>query len=113
MKGLDYLIGSIVGVAIFCGAPVLWKLGKKKKEETINRGKVYYGFLYYKIFLFYLAGIVSAETILMVVLGNSVKDTTALILTLACGVPFAVLYTYLYRKSFIKRCLTQNTKGMS
>lgn len=110
---LDLFISGAVIAAIVCGVPLLWKLGKKKKAETISKGKVYYGLIYYRIFLFYLAGVVSAETILMIVLGNSVEGAIALILTLVFGVPFAILYTYLYRKSFIKKHLTHKTKDLS
>ena len=46
-------------------------------------------------------------------LGNSVQGTIALIMTLLCGIPFAALYTYLYRKSFIKKHLSNNSKDLS
>lgn len=110
---LDFFISGAVIGAFACGSPLLWKLGKKKKAETISKEKAYYGLVYYRIFLFYLAGVVSAEMILAIVLGSSVEGTIALILTLICGVPFAILYTYLYRKSFIKKYLTHNTKDLS
>lgn len=110
---LDLFISGAAIAAFVCGTPLLWKLGKKKKTEIISKEKVYYGLIYYRIFLLYLAGVVSAEMILAIVLGNSMEGTVALILTLICGVPFAILYTYLYRKGFIKKYLTHNTKDLS
>ena len=82
---------------------LLWESGKKKKAEAINNGKVYYGLIYYRILLFCLAGVVSAEMILMILLGNSVEGTGALILTVVCGIPFSALYTYIYRQAFIRK----------
>ena len=110
---LELFICGAVIAAIFIGAPKLWKLGKQKKSEYINNGKVYYGLLYCRVLLFYVAGVVSAEMILMIMLGNSVQGTIALIMTLLCGIPFAALYTYLYRKSFIKKHLSNNSKDLS
>lgn len=110
MDLLDMFISGAVIAAVFIGAPRLWKLGKQKQAETISNGKVYYGLLYCRILLFYLAGVVSGEMILMIILGNSVEGTVALLMTLISGIPFAALYTYLYRKNFIKKYLSQNKK---
>ena len=106
MDLLDMFISGAVIAAVFIGTPKLWKLGKQKQAETISSGKVYYGLLYYRVLLFYLAGVVSGEMILMVLLGNSIEGTIALLLTLISGIPFAILYAYLYRKSFIKKHLS-------
>jgi len=103
---LELFIRGAVIAAIIIGAPKLWKLGKQKKTESVNNGKVYYGLLGCRVFLMYVAGVVSAEMILMVLLGDSVQGTIALIMTLVGGLPFAALYTYLYRRSFIKKYLT-------
>lgn len=110
MDLLDMFISGAVIAAVFIGAPRLWKLGKQKQAETISNGKVYYGLLYCRILLFYLAGVVSGEMIFMILLGNSIEGTVALLMTLISGIPFAALYTYLYRKNFIKKYLSQNKK---
>ena len=44
--------------------------------------------------------------ILMVLLGDSVEGTAALILMLLCSLPFTVLYVYLYKRSYEKKYLT-------
>lgn len=103
---IELFIRGAVIAAIFIGVPKLWKLGKKKKAESIANGKVYYGLLYCRILAFYLAGVMCGEMILMVLLGNSVEGTIALLMTLISGVPFAVLFTHLYKKNFIKKYLS-------
>lgn len=102
---LDLFIRGIILAAIVISVPMLWKLGKQKKAASIAKGAVYYGLLGCRVFLLYVAGVVSAEMILMVLLGDSVQGTIALIMTLVGGLPFAALYTYLYRRSFIKKYL--------
>ena len=106
MDLLDVFISGAVIAAIFVGAPKLWKLGKQKQAESISKGKVYYGLLYCRVLAFYLAGVICGETILMVLLGNSIEGTIALLMTLISGVPFAILFTNLYKKSFIKKYLS-------
>lgn len=103
MSLLDKFIGGVVIAAIFIGTPKLLRLGARKKAKAISNGKVYYGLLCYRVLLFYLAGVVSAEAILMVLLGNSIEGTIALLMTAISGIPFAVIYTLLYRNSFIKK----------
>lgn len=103
---LELFIRGAVIAAIVIGVPKLWKLGKQKKAESISNGKVYYGLLYCRVLAFYLAGVMCGEMILMVLLGNSVEGTIALLMTLISGVPFAVLFTHLYKKSFIKKYLS-------
>ena len=102
---LELFIRGAVIAAIFIGVPKLWKLGKQKKAEAIANNKVYYGMLGFRVFLLYVAGVVSAEMILMIIFGDSIQGTIALIMTLVGGLPFTALYTYLYRKSFIKKHL--------
>ena len=100
---IDAFIMGAVPAAIIAGVPMLYKLGKQKKIESINNGKVYYGLLYYRIFVFYLVGVMCGEMILLMILGNSIKGIVALLLTLLCGVPFAILFFNLYKNSFIKK----------
>ena len=103
---IELFIRGAVIAAIVIGVPKLWKLGKQKKAESISNGKVYYGLLYCRVLAFYVLGVVCGEMILMMLLGNSIEGTIALLMTLVSGVPFAVLFTYLYKKSFIKKYLS-------
>ena len=102
---LEKFISGAIIAAVVVGSPKLYKLGKKKKAEAIQNGKVYYGLLWYRVLALFLAGIVSSETILMVLLGDSVEGAVALLLMLLCSLPFTVLYVYLYRKIFEKKYL--------
>ena len=102
---LELFIRGAVIAAIFIGAPKLWQLGKQKKAEAIGGGMVYYGLLGCRVLLLYVAGVVSAESILLVLLGDSVQGAIALAMTLVGGLPFAALYAYLYRRRFIKKYL--------
>lgn len=42
---LEKFISGAVIAAIVVGTPKLYRLGKKKKAESIQAGKVYYGLL--------------------------------------------------------------------
>lgn len=102
---LELLISGVVISAVFVGVPLLWKLGKQKKAESISKGKVYYGLLYCRLLALYLAGVMCGEMILVLLIGDSIEGMSALLLTLILGVPFALLFTYLYKKSFVKKYL--------
>lgn len=103
---LEKFISGAVIAAIVVGTPKLYRLGKKKKAESIQAGKVYYGLLWCRVFALFLAGVISSEMILMVLLGDSVEGTAALLLMLLCSLPLTVLYVYLYKRSFEKKYLT-------
>lgn len=105
-KYVELFIQGVVLAALFIGVPKLWKLGKQKKEESILAGKVYYGLIYCRILLFYALGVICGEMILMVIFGDSIQGAIALLLTLISGIPFAILFTHLYKKSFIKKYLS-------
>ncbi|MBE6815301.1 MAG: hypothetical protein E7522_07640 [Ruminococcaceae bacterium] len=96
-----FITGAIIA-GIFGGSPLLYKLGKKKKSETIQQGKIYYGLLYYRIIGFFVLGIISSEIILMLLLGDKVEGMVALLLMFVFSLPFTALYIYLYKKSFEK-----------
>ena len=89
-------------------AEILMKLGEKKKAEAINAGKVYYGLLYYRVLLWYVAGVFSCDVIMAAIFDDFIQGTTAILISLFVGLPFAALFIYLYRKSFIKRYLSGN-----
>lgn len=99
----EKFIGGAVIAGVFCGTPFLYKLGKKKKEEAIQKGKVYYGLLGCRVLGLFILGVISSEMILMLILGDSVEGMTALLLMLLASIPFTVLYVYLYKKSFEKK----------
>lgn len=103
-----FIRGAVIGT-IAVGVPALLKLGKKKKTESIDNGKVYYGLLYNRILAFYLAGILCGDVVLMVLLGNSIEGIIAFLMVLISGVPFAILFTHLYKKNFIKKYLKNTT----
>ena len=105
---LDKFIAGAVLTAIVVGTPTLYRLGKEKKAESIQHGKIYYGLLWCRIIVLFLAAVISSELILMVLLGNSVEGTTALLLLLLCSLPLTALYVYLYRKGFKKKYLTSS-----
>ena len=107
---IEKFISGAVIAAIVVGGPKLYKLGKKKKAESIQNRKVYYGLLWCRVFALFLAGVVSSEMILMVLLGDSVEGVLALLLMLLCSLPFTVLYVYLYKRSFEKKYLTATKK---
>ena len=100
-----FILGA-VAAAIVAGIPKLYSLGQEKKAESIQSRKVYYGLLWCRVFALFLAAVISSEMILMVLLGDSVDGTVALLLTLLCSLPFTVLYVYLYKRSFEKKYLT-------
>jgi hypothetical protein len=102
---LEKFISGAVVAAIVAGTPKLYRLGKKKKAESIRAGKVYYGLLWCRVFALVLAGVMSSEMILMVLLGDSVEGAIALLLMLLCSLPFTALYVYLYKRSFEKKYL--------
>ena len=104
---LEKFISGAVIAAIVVGGPKLYKLGKRKKAESIQKGKVYYGLLWCRILLFFIAGIISTEMILMLLLGDSIEGYIALIIMLLCSLPFAALYIFLYKKHFEKKYLNK------
>ena len=59
------------------------------------------------IILFFIAGIISAEMILMLLLGDSIEGYIALIIMFLCSLPFAALYIFLYKKHFEKKYLNK------
>lgn len=101
-----FITGAVIAL-IFIGTPFLYKLGKKKKAESIQKGKVYYGLFWCRILLFFIAGIISAEMILMLLLGDSIEGYIALIIMFLCSLPFAALYIFLYKKHFEKKYLNK------
>lgn len=103
---LEKFISGAVIAAIVVGVPKLYKIGKEKKAKSIQDGKVYYGLLWCRVLALFLAGVISAEMILMVLLGDSVEGMVALLLMLLCSLPFTVLYVYLYKRRFEKKYLT-------
>ena len=104
---LEKFISGAVIALIFIGAPFLYKLGKTKKAESIQNGKVYYGLLRCRILLFFIAGIIISEMILMLLLGDSIEGYIALIIMFLCSLPFAALYIFLYKKHFEKKYLNK------
>ena len=107
---LEKFISGAVIAAIVVGTPKLYKLGKQKKAEAIQNGKVYYGLLWCRVLALFIAGVISSEMILMVLLGDSVEGVAALLLMLLCSIPFTFLYVYLYRKSFEKKYIAATKK---
>ena len=107
---LENFISGAVITAIVVGIPKLYQLGKKKRAESIQNGKVYYGLLWYRVFALFLAGVMSSEMILMVLLGDSVEGAVALLLMLLCSLPFTAFYIYLYKRSFEKKYLSSSQK---
>lgn len=105
---LEKFISGVVIAAIVAGTPILYKFGKKKKAEAIQSGKVYYGVLGCRVLGLFILGVISAEMILMLILGDSVEGTKALLLMLLAAIPFTVLYVFLYKKSFEKKLRTQS-----
>ena len=96
-----FIVGAIVA-GVFSGSPFLYKLGKKKKAETIKQGKIYYGLLWCRVIGLFVLGIISSETVLMILLGDKVEGRVALLLMFVFSLPFTALYIYLYKKSFEK-----------
>lgn len=105
---LEKFISGAVIAAIIAGTPMLYKLGKRKKAEAIQNGKVYYGLLGCRVLGLFILGVISAEMILMLILGDSIEGTKALLLMLLVSIPFTVLYLFLYKKSFEKKLRKQS-----
>lgn len=99
-----FVVGAIVAL-IVSGTPMLIKLGKGQKANAIEKGKVYYGLLGYRILMFIILGILSSDTILMILLGDRMEGRSALILMLLLSIPFAAIYIVLYRRSFTNKYL--------
>ena len=89
-------------------AEILMKLGEKKKAEAINAGKVYYGLLYYRVFLWYVAGVFSVDVIIAAIFDDFIQGTPAMLIALFGGLPLAAVYIFFYSKSFIKKYLSGN-----
>ena len=100
---LDAFITGALAAGIFTGVPALYKLGKQKKAEAIQNRKVYYGLLGCRIIGLFVLGIISADLLLMFLLGDSVEGTMALLLMFLVSLPFTVLYLFIYKKSFEKK----------
>lgn len=101
-----FVVGAIAA-SVFLFAPRLWSYGKKSKIQSITDGKIYYGVLYYRFILLCLAGFMSAEMILIPIVGDSLEDTQSIVLALLFSVPITVLYVRLYKKLFVKKHLSQ------
>lgn len=101
-----FVIGAMVS-AVFLTTPKLWNYGKQKKAESIENGKVYYGLLYYRAFLLFLAGLMCAEIALLPFVGYMEGDF-ALLLLFAGAVPYTILFVHLYKKRFIKKYLSES-----
>ena len=108
---LSFVAFLFVGIALFYICPVKYRwlvlLGLSVWFYA-QSNIAYLPYILLSTLSIYLAGVVSGEMILMIILGNSVEGTVALLMTLISGIPFAALYTYLYRKNFIKKYLSQN-----
>lgn len=102
---LDKFIEGAVIALIFVGTPLLYKLGKKKKLEAIQKGKVYYGLLGCRVLGLFAVGFVCAEMVLMLILGDSIEGTQALLLVFLVAILVTVLLVFLYKKSFEERHL--------
>ena len=102
-----FVVGAL-SASVFLVTPQLWNYGKKLKNQSIVDGKIYYGVLYYRFILLCLAGFMSAEMILIPIVGDSLDDTQSIVLALLFSVPITVLYVRLYKKLFAKKHLSQN-----
>lgn len=102
---LESFIRGAVIAAIVSGAPLLYKLGKKKKAEAIQKGKVYYGVLGCRVFGLFVLGIISSEMVLMAILGDSIEGNIALVLMLFVSFIFTAVYVYVYVKCFKKKLM--------
>lgn len=102
---LDKFIEGTVIALIFVGTPLLYKLGKKKKLEAIQKGKVYYGLLGCRVLWLFVLGLVCAEMLLMLILGDSIEGTKALLLVFLVATLVTIPLVFLYKKSFEERHL--------
>lgn len=106
-----FVVGSL-SASVFLVAPQLWNYGKKLKNQSIVNGKIYYGVLYYRFVLLCLAGFMSAEMILLPIIGDSLEDTPALIPALLFSIPVTVLYVRLYKKYFTQKHLSKTNSDI-
>ena len=102
---LDKFIGGAIIALIVSITPFLYRLGKQKKQESIQNGKVYYGLIGCRILGFFVLGVITAEMILMILLGNSIEGLPALLITFVAGTIVTVIYVFLYKKAFEKKYL--------
>lgn len=106
-----FVVGAIVAF-IVCVTPYLYKLGKEKKQESIKKGKVYYGLLGCRILGLFVLGTITAEMILMILLGDKIEGAIALLLLLVAGLVVTVIYVAIYTKSFQRKYLDYSTEEM-
>ena len=97
---IEGVVTALLAVFVFYVIPRLYKSGKQKKKEHIENKKVYYG-VFRMIGLFFLA-LMSGETLLMLLLGDKVEGSIALLLLLGATIVFMILYLWLYKRHYYK-----------
>lgn len=88
---LDKFIVGALSSAIIAAPIFFWKSGVHSHTKCVIAGKVYYGFLYYRIALICLLGYFTALWI--------VGDSNYLI-PILLSIPFSCVYFVIYRKVF-------------
>lgn len=99
-----FVIGALTSLIVL-GTPFLYKLGKRKKAEAIQKGKIYYGLLGCRVLGLFVLGIISSEMVLMAILGDSIEGNIALVLMLFVSFVFTAVYIYVYIKYFKKKLI--------
>lgn len=104
-----FVVGTLVALFVV-GTPKLYKLGKRKKAETVARGNVYYGLLGCRVIGLILAGLMTAEMFVLM-LQNMIEVITGIAIIVIATVPISMMYINMYRKSFTKKYLETKEKA--
>lgn len=91
---------AIVISFIFQFVPATYKSGEEKKNASIKKGKVYYGF--FRMIGLYLLAFMTSEMILLILLGDSVSGSAAFLMTVVLSVFVMIWYLKLYDSHYEK-----------
>lgn len=99
-------------IYIFLIEPKIKEWEKPKMEKSIQNGKVFYGFGYRWLWCLLLVGSIIGA-IVMTVLFNFIESLSVVLVGLAVGGLFSLLFVQVYRKKFTKAYLSDQSTSES
>ena len=104
-----FIVGTLAAL-IVAGTPKLYRLGKRKKAEAVVLGKVYYGLLGCRIIGLVLAGFMTAEMLVALLLQDVIEVTAGAVIIVGATVLVSMLYIWFYKKRFTEKYLSREEK---
>lgn len=92
----DKFWASLFAAAIISGGAAIYNTSKENKEKKKKQNKVYYGVV--RMILLYLAALMSADFILMLILGDSIDGSEAFAMVFVFSIAIFLGYLMLYTK---------------